>query len=95
MANRRIGEFNKGIGEAIATLEGTEVTVTSVSFETRVFEGEEKPLTLLTLKDGALYHSWSEAVKRAFENVPVNAYPIDCTFKRVRTRANRETWVVE
>ncbi len=92
---RKIGEFNKGIGEAVATREGELLTIASVEFDSRVFDGEEKPLTLLTLADGTLLHSWSDAVKRAFDNVPVNAYPIEATFKKVKTRSNRETWVVE
>lgn len=91
---RRVGDYKTDIGLNIEAIKDKEVVIAAVVFEERELNGEPRTLSLITIDD-TLYHSWSPVIARDLARVPEDAFPITALFKKVKTKNNREAWVVE
>ena len=93
---RKLAEFKTDLGGNLSDVEGEVVVIDRVSFDPdRTLNGEKRTLTLITLADGRLFHSWSDAIARDLSQVPNDAFPISATFAKVRTKAGRDAWTVK
>lgn len=83
---KRASDFAPGIGKNLTDLLDQDVVVTKVSITERSFDGEKRPMVLVTTEDGKLYHAWSESLADKISEIPEDAYPLTFKFIKAPTR---------
>ena len=88
MANtvKRAATFAPGIGKNLTELLGKDVTVTHTWVGERMFDGDMRPIVILTLDNGDVYHAWSASLCDKIAEIPVEEFPLVFKFVRVDTR---------
>ncbi len=83
---KRASDYAPGIGKNLTDILDKDVIVAKVSVSERNFDGEQRPMVMITLQDGSLYHAWSESLADKISEIPDEAYPLTFKFIRVATR---------
>ncbi len=83
---RRAAEFAPGIGKSIQEILDQDVVVTHVWVGERNFGGESRPIVIVTLEDGSIYHAWSDSLAAKIAEIPEDMYPLVFKFVKVPTR---------
>lgn len=87
---KRASTFAPGIGLKLDDAENgilnQDVVVTSVWVGERNFDGEMRPIAIITLDDGRIYHAWSASLVDKIAEIPVSEYPLVFKFVKVPTR---------
>lgn len=83
---RRASEFAPGIGKNLTDILDQDVVVSKVSISERTFDGEDRPIVLITLSTGEMYHAWSESLAAKISEIPLDAYPLTFKFYKAPTR---------
>lgn len=84
---KRASTFAPGIGEKLDELLGTDVIVKSCWIGERTFNGEMRPIVLITLDNDKVYHAWSESLAAKMSEIPVEEFPLIFKFVKVPTRS--------
>jgi len=84
------------IGDTLDTIEGIDVEVASIGFESRSGKGEDYTLAIITLTDGRMFHSGSKPLTEFLGKVPTSELPLWMTFTLTRSASNptRSYWTV-
>lgn len=85
-APKRASSFSPGIGANITEILDEDVLVTHASITERNFDGELRPIVIVTLDNGNVYHAWSESLAAKISEIPVEEFPLTFKFIRVATR---------
>jgi len=83
---KRAAQFAPGIGKNLTEILDQDVVVTHVSLSERSFEGEPRPIALITLDNGEVYHAWSASLVDKLSEIPMEEYPLTFKFIKVPTR---------
>lgn len=83
-------------GKNIDTIQGQEVIVASVASGGERDFGKDgtKPLTLITLENGDVVHTFSDSLARDLLSIDPSNFPLTATFSKVKTRNGYEVWTV-
>ncbi len=83
---RRASTFAPGIGKNLTDILDTDVIVSKIWIGERNFDGDKRPIVLITLANGELYHAWSESLADKISEIPEDQYPLTFKFVKVPTR---------
>ena len=87
---RRAAELAPGIGPNLTDILDKDVVVSHVSISERSFEGEPRPIVLVTVRDNdggeVTYHAWSESLADKISQIPEDQFPLMFKFIKVPTR---------
>lgn len=83
---KRASTFSPGIGKNLTDILDQDVVVTKVWVGERTFDGEPRPLVLIYLENGEMYHAWSESLADKISEIPHEEYPLVFKFVKVPTR---------
>lgn len=90
IAPRRASEFSPGIGYNVDDPEhnilGKDVVVHKFWVGERNYNGELRPIVIIYLEDGTIYHAWSASLADKIAEIPEDAYPLVFTFVKSPTR---------
>lgn len=90
VAPKRASAFAPGIGMKLDDPDngvlGTDVVVKKVWIGERTFDGELRPIVIITLDDDTLYHAWSASLADKISEIPEDQYPLTFKFVKVPTR---------
>lgn len=97
---RRVGDYTPEVEPSPtledAGIEGQDVTIAEVEFHER--DGEKGPytLTIVTLDDGARFHTGSSIVAERLRAIPESDFPVVANFTRVKSKKNarQSYWMV-
>ncbi len=84
---KRASSFAPGIGQSLDKILGQDVIVEKVWIGERSMEGEQRPIVLITLSDGSLFHAWSDSLAEKIAEIPTSEFPL--TFKFVKSVTRR------
>ena len=88
---KRASTFAPGIGKNITELLDKDVVVTHASVSERNFDGELRPIVIVTLENGEIYHAWSASLADKISEIPDDAWPLTFKFVRLATRRPGQT----
>lgn len=83
---KRASTFAPGIGKNLTDLLDKDVTVAKAWIGERNFDGDMRPIVIITLEDGGLYHAWSDSLAQKIGEIPEDEYPLVFKFIKVPTR---------
>ena len=83
---KRATIFAPGIGKNITDILDKDVVVTHASVSERNFDGDLRPIVIVTLDSGESYHAWSASLADKISEIPDDAWPLTFKFVRVQTR---------
>jgi len=87
---KRASTFSPGIGLKLDDPDNgimdQDVTVTKVWIGERTYDGEMRPIVLITLDNGKIYHAWSESLAAKMSEIPLDEFPLLFKFVKVPTR---------
>ena len=87
---KRASAFAPGIGYKMDDPEHSimdrDVVVTKAWIGERNFDGEQRPIVILTMEDGTLYHAWSQSLCDKIAEIPEDEFPLTFKFVKVPTR---------
>lgn len=87
---KRASTFAPGIGLKMEDPDkgilNKDVVVTKAWVGERMYDGEMRPIAIITLDDGSLYHAWSASLVDKLAEIPEDEYPLTFKFIRVPTR---------
>jgi hypothetical protein len=84
---KRAASFAPGIGKNLTDILDKDVVVTKAWIGERTYEGEPRPIVLITLDNGDVYHAWSASLADKVAEIPEDQYPL--TFKFVKNATRR------
>jgi hypothetical protein len=89
-APKRASTFAPGIGFKLDDPEhgvmNEDVVVAKAWIGERNFDGEMRPIVILTMDDGTIYHAWSASLADKIGEIPESEYPLTFKFIKVPTR---------
>ena len=88
---KRAATFAPGIGLGIATILDKDVVVSKAWIGERNFDGEARPIVIVTLDDGNVYHAWSQSLADKIGEIPEDQYPLTFKFVKLPTRRPGQT----
>ena|ERR1035437_2751951 len=83
---KRASSLVTGIGKNLTDLLDKDVVVTKAWIGERNFDGEDRPIVIVTLENGETYHAWSKSLCERISEIPESEYPLTFKFTRVSTR---------
>lgn len=83
---KRASIFAPGIGKSLTELLDKDVIVTKAWIGERTFDGELRPIVIVTLDNGEQYHAWSASLCDKIAEIPEDEYPLTFKFIKVPTR---------
>ncbi len=83
---KRAATFAPGIGKGLTEILDVDVVVTKAWIGERTFDGELRPIVIVTLDNGEMYHAWSASLADKIAEIPEDAYPLTFKFVKVPTR---------
>ena len=83
---KRASSFAPGIGKNITDVLDRDVVVTHAWVGERNFDGESRPIVIVTLENGETYHAWSASLADKIAEIPTEEFPLTFKFVRVPTR---------
>ena len=83
---KRAATFAPGIGKNLTELLDKDVVVTHASVSERNFDGELRPIVIVTLENGEIYHAWSASLADKISEIPDDAWPLTFKFVKIPTR---------
>lgn len=97
-ARKRVGDYNPDVetGEVLDEIANTTVVISSVAFDERSGRNGKYTLSIITLDNGKLYHTGSPVVAERLSAVPMNEFPVEATFVKVKSQndPSRSYWSV-
>lgn len=83
---KRASTFAPGIGKSLTEILGSDVVVTKAWIGERTYDGELRPIVIITLDNGEMYHAWSASLADKISEIPESEYPLTFKFVKVPTR---------
>lgn len=88
---KRASTFAPGIGLSLDGILDKDVVVTHASISERMYDGDLRPIVIITLDTGDVYHAWSQSLADKVSQIPTEEYPLTFKFTRVATRRPGQT----
>ena len=92
---KRAASFAPGIGLSLDDknegILGKDVVVTKAWIGERNYDGEMRPIVILTLDNGSVYHAWSKSLADKIAEVPEDEFPLTFKFVKLPTRRPGQT----
>jgi hypothetical protein len=90
---KTLGAYSGLDGQPIDAIQDQPVVVAKVDVMTRRLRDDpEHVYAIVVLDDGQVFHTWSEFLCEQLAAVPLDAFPVPTTFRKVTTAAKREVW---
>ena len=92
---KRAATFAPGIGlsldDKVNGILGKDVVVQRAWIGERTYDSEMRPIVILTLANGNVYHAWSMSLADKIAEVPEEEFPLTFKFVKLPTRRPGQT----